>query len=51
LSKGKEIIVHCGTGMRAQMAYSTLTNAGYKSRFLNDKVAFIKKQPICCFKE
>jgi len=51
LSKGKEIIIHCGTGMRAQMAYSALKNAGYKSRFLNDKVAFIKDQPICCFKE
>jgi rhodanese-related sulfurtransferase len=51
LDKGKEIIVHCGSGMRAQMAHSALKNAGYKSRFLNDKVAFIKNQPICCFKE
>ena len=51
LAKDKEIIVHCGTGMRAQMAYSVLKNAGYNSRFLNDKVAFIKEQPICCFKE
>ena len=51
LAKDKEIIIHCGTGMRAQMAYSVLINAGYKARFLNDKVAFIKDQPICCFKE
>ncbi|MCP4622840.1 MAG: hypothetical protein GY850_04835 [bacterium] len=51
LSKGKEIIIHWGTGMRARMAYSVLKNAGYKARFLNDKVAFIKNQPICCFKE
>ncbi len=51
LSKDKEIIVHCGTGMRAQMAYSSLKNAGYNTRFLNDKVAFINSQPICCFKE
>ena len=51
LAKNKEIIVHCGTGMRAQMAYSALKNAGYKARFLNDNVAFLKKQPICCFKE
>ncbi len=51
LPKDKEIIVHCGTGTRAQMAYSALKNAGYKSRFLNDKVAFIEKQPICCFKD
>jgi rhodanese-related sulfurtransferase len=51
LAKNKEVIVHCGTGMRAQMAYSALKNAGYKARFLNDKVAFIKNQPVCCFKE
>ena len=51
LPKGKEIIIHCGTGMRAQMAHSVLKNAGYKSRFLNDKLAFIEKRPICCFKE
>lgn len=51
LPKDKEIIVYCGTGMRAQMAYTVLQNAGLKSRFLNDKVAFIGKQPICCYKE
>ena len=51
LAKDKEIIVHCATGMRAQMAYSALKNAGYNSRFLNDKIAFIKNQPVCCFKE
>ena len=51
LVKDKEIIVHCATGMRAQMAYSALKNAGYKTRFLNDKIAFIKNQPVCCFKE
>ena len=51
LAKDKEIIVHCATGMRAQMAYSALKNAGYSSRFLNDKIAFIKNQPVCCFKE
>ena len=51
LPKDKEIIIHCGTGMRAQMANSVLKNAGYKSRFLNDKLAFIEKRPICCFKE
>jgi rhodanese-related sulfurtransferase len=51
LAKDKEIIVHCATGMRAQMAYSALKNAGYNTRFLNDKIAFIKNQPVCCFKE
>ena len=28
-----------------------LQNAGYQSRFLADKVAFIEEKPICCFKE
>ena len=51
LPKDKEIIIHCGSGMRAQMAYNVLQNAGYQSRFLADKVAFIEDQPICCFKE
>lgn len=51
LAKDKEIIIHCGTGMRAQMAHSVLKNAGYDARFLNDNVAFLKNQPICCFKE
>ncbi len=51
LAKDKEVIIHCGTGVRAQMAHSVLTKAGYKARFLNDKVAFIKETPICCFKE
>ena len=51
LPKDKEIIIHCGSGMRAQMAYNVLQNAGYQSRFLADKVAFIEKTPICCFKE
>ena len=51
LPKDKEIIIHCGSGMRALMAYNALQNAGYQSRFLADKVAFIEKKPICCFKE
>jgi rhodanese-related sulfurtransferase len=51
LPKDKEIIIHCGSGMRAQMAYNVLQNAGYPSRFLADKVAFIEDKPICCFKE
>jgi rhodanese-related sulfurtransferase len=51
LPKDKEIIIHCGSGMRAQMAFNVLQNAGYQSRFLADKVAFIEEKPICCFKE
>ena len=51
LPKDKEIIIHCGSGMRAQMAHSVLKNAGYQSRFLDDRVTFIDKRTICCFKE
>ena len=51
LPKDKEIIIHCGSGMRAQMAYNVLQNAGFQSRFLNDKIGFIENKPICCFKE
>ena len=34
LPKDKEILVHCSTGARAEMAHSVLQKAGYKSRFL-----------------
>jgi len=34
LSKEKEILIHCSTGARAEMAYEELKKAGYKSRFL-----------------
>lgn len=50
LSKDKEVIVHCGTGMRAQMAYGVLKKQGFRVRFLNDKIGFLKDQPICCYK-
>ena len=48
--KGKEIITHCRTGLRAEMAYSILRNGGYKARFLNDKVAITDDKLYCCFK-
>jgi len=35
IPKDKEIIVHCVTGIRAEMAYSKLKELGYKVRFLN----------------
>lgn len=50
LPKDKEIITHCRTGLRAEMGYSILRNNGYKTRFLNDKVAVIEEQLYCCFK-
>ena len=34
LPKDKEILVHCTTGARAEMAWQALGKAGYKSRFL-----------------
>lgn len=35
IPKDKEIIVYCGSGIRAEMAYHTLKEAGYKVRYLN----------------
>lgn len=35
LPKNKEILVHCVTGIRAEMAYDQLKAGGYKTRFLN----------------
>ncbi len=39
LPKGKEILIHCTTGIRAEMACNELHNAGFKSRYLVAKVA------------
>jgi rhodanese-related sulfurtransferase len=48
--QGKEIITHCRTGLRAEMAYNILRNAGYNARFLNDKVEILESRVFCCFK-
>lgn len=50
LPKDKEIITHCRTGLRAEMAYSILRNGGYNSRFLNDKVEILQNKVFCCYK-
>jgi rhodanese-related sulfurtransferase len=50
LPQDKEIIAHCRTGLRAEMGYTILRNNGFKSRFLNDKVAVIENKLFCCFK-
>jgi rhodanese-related sulfurtransferase len=42
LPKGKRIIAHCSTGIRAEMAYHKLKDAGYKSGFLNAEIAIDK---------
>jgi rhodanese-related sulfurtransferase len=35
LPKDKELILHCLTGVRAELAYHTVKNAGLNARFLN----------------
>lgn len=42
LPKNKRIIAHCSTGIRAEMAYHKLKDAGYKSGFLNADIAIDK---------
>lgn len=42
IPKDKEIITHCTTGVRAEMAYHILKEAGYKVRFLNANVKIDK---------
>ncbi len=50
LPKNKEIVTHCRTGLRAEMAYTILRNGGFNTRFLNDKVTVIENRLYCCFK-
>lgn len=42
LPKDKEIVTYCENGIRAEMAYETLTEKGYQARFLNETVTFDK---------
>lgn len=42
IPKDKELIAHCSTGVRAEMAFHTLKEAGYKARFLNANVKIDK---------
>ena len=42
LSKDKRIIAHCSTGIRAEMAYYKLKEAGYKAGFLNEEIDVAK---------
>lgn len=51
IPKDKEIIAHCQTGLRAEMGYTILRNGGFKTRFLNDKVAIIEDKMYCCYKD
>ena len=38
IPKDKKIVVHCKTGTRAEMAYQTLIENGYKAEFLKAKI-------------
>jgi rhodanese-related sulfurtransferase len=40
--KDKRVIAHCSTGIRAEMAYHKLKDAGYKAGFLNADIAIDK---------
>ena len=40
--KGKKIVTHCATGVRAEMAYHKLKDAGYKAGFLNADIEIDK---------
>jgi rhodanese-related sulfurtransferase len=42
LPRGKEIIIHCVAGVRAEMAYHTLIAAGYEARFLHANIQIDK---------
>ena len=42
LPKDKRIIVHCSSGIRAEMAYHKLKDAGYKAAFVNADIEIDK---------
>jgi rhodanese-related sulfurtransferase len=42
LPKGKRIVTHCLTGIRAEMAFHKLKEAGYNAAFLNNEIAVAK---------
>ena len=40
--KNKRIVTHCLTGIRAEMAYHKLKEAGYNAAFLNNEIEVAK---------
>jgi rhodanese-related sulfurtransferase len=40
--KDRKIVTHCATGVRAEMAYHKLKDAGYDARFLNADIEIAK---------
>ncbi|MBF0278844.1 MAG: hypothetical protein HQM13_13670 [SAR324 cluster bacterium] len=44
LPRNEEIVIHCGSGVRAQIAYNFLKNKGYQNvRFLNNLIKIDRK--------
>ncbi len=43
IPKDKTVLVHCGTGARAEMAYNVLKKAGFNVKYLKAKVQFDKE--------
>lgn len=43
LPKDKTVLIHCGTGARAEMAYNVLNKAGFKVKYLKARVDFDKE--------
>ncbi|WP_051173005.1 rhodanese-like domain-containing protein [Thermodesulfobacterium hveragerdense] len=40
IPKDKTILIHCATGIRAEMAYNILKRAGFKAYYINANVSF-----------
>jgi len=38
--KGKPLVIHCSTGVRAEMAYNILKKSGYDAKYVKAKVDF-----------
>jgi rhodanese-related sulfurtransferase len=43
IPKDKTVLIHCGTGARAEMAYNVLKKAGFNVKYLKAKVEFDKE--------
>ena len=42
IPQDRELVLHCKSGVRAEMAHNLLKDAGIKSRFLNQTIKFKK---------
>ncbi len=51
LTRDKEIILYCDTGLRAEMAYHILKEAGFRARFLNANIKIDKDGKYSITKE